>query len=80
MLTPTEQAESIVHRIALKHYVTVERLRGEERNKFTYAARRAAAVELHKHGFNSVQIAKFLNRDPSTVLNMLGRIGSRSKA
>ena len=66
-------------RIAQRHYVTVERMRGAERNKYIQAARRAAADALQKQGYNSTQIGRVMERDPTTVLAMLGRIGARSQ-
>ena len=66
-------------RIAQRHYVTVERMRGAERNKYIQAARRAAADALQKQGYNTTQIGRVMERDPTTVLAMLGRIGARSQ-
>ena len=66
-------------RIAQRHYVTVERMRGPERNKYIQAARRAAADALQKQGYNTTQIGRIMERDPTTVLAMLGRIGIRSQ-
>lgn len=74
-----EQADATLLRIALKHYVTVERIRGPERNRYIQAARRAAADALQKQGYNTTQIGRIMERDPTTVLAMLGRIGARSK-
>ena len=66
-------------RVAQRHYVTVERMRGAERNKYIQAARRAAADALQKQGYNTTQIGRIMERDPTTVLAMLGRIGARSQ-
>lgn len=78
-MKPDPQAEATLLRIAQRHYVTVERMRGPERNKYIQAARRAAADALQKQGYNTTQIARIMERDPTTVLLMLGRIGIRSQ-
>jgi hypothetical protein len=54
-------------------------MRGPERNKYIQAARRAAADALQKQGYNTTQIGRIMERDPTTVLAMLGRIGARSQ-
>jgi hypothetical protein len=54
-------------------------MRGPERNKYIQAARRAAADALQKQGYNTTQIGRVMERDPTTVLAMLGRIGARSQ-
>jgi chromosomal replication initiation ATPase DnaA len=79
MVTTDPQAEATMLRIAQRHYVTVERMRGPERNKYIQAARRAAADALQKQGYNTTQIGRIMERDPTTVLAMLGRIGARSQ-
>jgi len=78
-MTPDPQADATMLRIAQRHYVTVERMRGPERNKYIQAARRAAADALQKQGYNTTQIGRIMERDPTTVLAMLGRIGIRSQ-
>lgn len=78
-MMPDPQAEATMLRIAQRHYVTVERMRGAERNKYIQAARRAAADALQKQGYNTTQIGRVMERDPTTVLAMLGRIGARSR-
>ncbi len=78
-MTPDPQADATMLRVAQRHYVTVERMRGPERNKYIQAARRAAADALQKQGYNTTQIGRIMERDPTTVLAMLGRIGIRSQ-
>jgi chromosomal replication initiation ATPase DnaA len=78
-VTTDPQADATMLRIAQRHYVTVERMRGPERNKYIQAARRAAADALQKQGYNTTQIGRIMERDPTTVLAMLGRIGARSQ-
>lgn len=78
-MTPDPQADATMLRIAQRHYVTVERMRGPERNKYIQAARRATADALQKQGYNTTQIGRIMERDPTTVLAMLGRIGARSQ-
>lgn len=75
-----QQIDAVIEAIARKHYVTPARIIGPERNRYTHAARKAAAMALSQAGLNSTQIAQALKRHPTTVLEMLGRIGARSKA
>ena len=75
-----QQIVALIEAIARKHYVTPARIIGPERNRYTHAARKAAAMALSEAGLNSTQIAQALKRHPTTVLEMLGRIGARSKA
>lgn len=75
-----QQIDAVIEAIARKHYVTPARIIGPERNRYTHAARKAAAMALSDAGLNSTQIAQVLKRHPTTVLEMLGRIGARSKA
>ena len=76
-MTKDEQAEAVLQRIATQHYVTVARMRSEERNRWVSAARQAAAIELMKLGYNSTDVGRIMNRHPTTILAMQGRIGNR---
>lgn len=71
--------EATLQAVARKHYVTPERIVSREHNKYIIAARREAAKALYEKGLNGVQIGQVLNRHQTTVLNLLGRIGARSK-
>ena len=75
-----ESTQSRLQAIARKHYVTPERIVSREHNKYIHAARKEAAKKLSAQGLNSIQIGQVLNRHPTTVLNLLDRIGARSKA
>lgn len=75
-----QQIVALIEAIARKHYVTPARIIGPERNRYVHAARKDVAITLSKAGFNSTQIGQVLKRHPTTVLEMLGRIGARSKA
>lgn len=72
-----EQAEATITRVALKHYVTVDRVRGYERNKHIQSVRREVANELYKQGYTIANIGRVMHRDPATILYMLKRIGIR---
>ena len=74
-----EQAQVVLQRICATHYVSMDRLLGQARDKFVFAARQAAARELSKLGFDSVQIGRYLNRHQSTVLNMLGTLAKSKR-
>ena len=74
-MTPAEKYEAIILKVALSRYTTVDAIKGHSRDKFAFLARQEAALRLADNGLNTVQIAKYLNRDPSTILNMLGRLG-----
>lgn len=78
-MTRQEQANAIIQRVCQTHYVSHERLLGEGRDRVIFAARQAAAIELSRVGFNSVQIGRFLNRHPSAVLNMLGTLAKSKR-
>lgn len=73
-MTPAEEYETIILKVALSRYTTVDAIKGKSRDKFAFLARQEAALKLADRGLNTVQIAKYLNRDPSTILNMLGRL------
>lgn len=78
-MTRKEQANAILQRISHTHYVSLERLTGTARDRVSFMARQAAAHALADIGLDSVQIAKYLNRHPSTVLNMLGTLAKSKK-
>lgn len=73
-MTRKEQANAILQRISQTHYISLDRLLGTGRDKFAFRARQAAAHALADIGLDSVQIGRYLNRHPSTVLNMLGTL------
>ena len=78
-MTRKEQANAILQRISQAHYISLERLLGTGRDRVSFIARQAAAHALADIGLDSVQIAKYLNRHPSTVLNMLGTLAKSKK-
>lgn len=78
-MTPAEEYEAIILRVARSRYTTVEAIKGRARDRFTFLARQEAANALAKRGLNTVQIGRYLNRDPSTILNMLGRLPHKKK-
>lgn len=78
-MTPSEKYEAIILRIARSRYVTVEAIRGKSRDRHVYMARQEVANTLYNLGLNMVQIGRYVNRDPTTVLNMLGRLGKNHK-
>lgn len=78
-MTPAEEYEAIILRVARSRYTTVDAIKGRCRDRFTFLARQEAAHALAKRGLNTVQIGRYLNRDPSTILNMLGRLSGKRK-
>lgn len=78
-MTRKEQANAILQRISQAHYISLERLLGTGRDRVSFIARQAAAHALADIGLDSVQIGRYLNRHPSTVLNMLGTLAKSKK-
>lgn len=72
--------EATLQFVARKHYVTPARIVSREHNKYIIAARKEAAKALYAQGMNSIEIGQVLQRHPTTVLNLMGRIGARKKA
>ena len=72
-----DEIENVLQRIAARHFVTVARMRSDERNRWVTAAREAAAIELMKLGLTSAKVGEAMHRHPTTILSLQGRIGNR---
>lgn len=78
-MTRKEQANAILQRVCQTHFVSLDRLVGTARDRVSFAARQAAAQALSDMGMDSVQIGRYLNRHPSSVLNMLGTLAKSKR-
>lgn len=67
-----QQVEAVLIRIATKHYVSVERIKSAERNRWVVSARRAAAQELYDMGMTPKEIGFYLNKSYASARDMLG--------
>lgn len=56
--------------------VTIEELRGPDRHRPLVTARRIVAAYLHRRGWSSVMIGRYLGRDHTTILHHLKRPNS----
>lgn len=72
MQTPTERIASIIQSIAEQHHTNIAVIRGRAKDKFTVAVRRAVCEALHAEGLSSTQIGEKINRNRTSVLNLLG--------
>lgn len=77
-MTPAEENEAIIRRIAQERLVSVEVIKGRGKDRFAFLARQEIANILYNKGLSTTQIGRYLNRDHTTILNMLGRL-SRSR-
>lgn len=79
METPSERIERIMSDIAALHYVTLEDVRGPGKHRQIITARRAICKKLHEMGLPSTVIGTKINRDHTSVLNMLGGLKRNRK-
>jgi chromosomal replication initiation ATPase DnaA len=59
--------------------MTLNEIRGPRRDRAAYHARQVAYAACREAGFTLGQIAKYVNRDHTTVLNGLQRYEQRNK-
>lgn len=78
-MTPAEEYEALIRRIANERYISIETLRGRSRDRFVYQTRKDIAQELYDRGLSIAQIGRYLNRDHTTILNMMGRLSRQRK-
>lgn len=78
-MTPAEEYEALIRRIANERYISIETLRGRSRDRFVYQTRKDIAQELYDRGLSIAQIGRYLNRDHTTILNMMGRLSRQKK-
>lgn len=79
METPSERLERTMTNIAALHRVTLEAVRGPGKDAQTIAARRDICKTLHEMGLSSTVIGAKINRDHTSVLNMLGTLKRNRK-
>lgn len=78
-MTPAEEYEALIRRMANERYISIETLRGRSRDRFVYQTRKDIAQELYDRGLSIAQIGRYLNRDHTTILNMMGRLSRQKK-
>lgn len=61
-------ADDVIEEVCQKHKVDLERIRGPRRSKYLVKAREEIAFTLWKRGFTYAEIARAINRHPSTVI------------
>lgn len=72
MEMPSERIDRIIFEVAEAHYTTVAAIRGPARDRDTVDARRDVCFALRAEGLSSTQIGAKINRDHTSVLNLLG--------
>lgn len=72
MEMPSDRIDRIMLEVAEAHYTTVAAIRGPARDRDAVDARRDVCFVLREHGLSSTQIAAKINRDHTSVLNLLG--------
>ena len=72
MKTPAERIDRIILEVAEAHYTTIAAIRGPARDRDAVDARRAVCFVLREHGLSSTQIGDKINRNHTSVLNLLG--------
>jgi chromosomal replication initiation ATPase DnaA len=78
-MTPAQENEAIIKKIAREWNLTVETIRGKSRDRYAYEARKEIAQALYDRGLSTVQIGRYINREHTTILNMLGRLSRHKK-
>lgn len=75
-----EPADIVIRDICNEHGITAATLRSPARNHYLVDIRRQVAVELRRLlGLSDTQIARKIDRDRTTVLNLLGKLRRRGK-
>jgi len=72
MEMPSERIDRIMFEVAEAHYTTVAAIRGPARDRDAVTARRDVCYALRAEGLSSTQIGIKINRDHTSVLNLLG--------
>lgn len=78
-MTPAEEYEALIRKIANDNYISIETLRGRSRDRFVFGIRKVIAQELYDRGLSITQIGRYLNRDHTTILSMMGRTSKKKK-
>ena len=72
MEMPSARIDRIMSEVAEAHYTTVAAIRGPARDRDAVDARRYVCLALRAEGLSSTQIGAKINRDHTSVLNLLG--------
>ena len=64
-------AESVVDEIAERHNISLTTLLGQTRSARVLACRNEIVLELHDLGFTQSEIARSINRHPSSIMHIL---------
>lgn len=70
----SDMADSIVIDIAERHKISIDTILGKSRSTRVLAARKEMIIALHDAGFSQSEIARTLNRHPSTILHTLTKV------
>lgn len=73
MQTPRQRSMSIIQEIADKHEQPMRIITGDARDKAAVTARREIIISLFNDGVQPAKIAEYLNRDHSSVLQIIRR-------
>lgn len=71
--TPREQRIARIEEIAKRHRIPMTEVLGDRRYRQVVRVRRAICVMLRNEGLTTPQIGQYINRDHTSVLNLLGR-------
>lgn len=67
MILRARRAQVILQLVARKHMVSIEALRGDDRDRHLVEARREVCLRAKAEGIGSTTIGKILHRDQDTV-------------
>lgn len=70
--TPKEERNDRIAAIAQRHCVPMDEVLGVRRYRQVVRARRAIAIMLRAEGLSTTQIGGYLQRDHTSVCNLLG--------
>jgi len=73
MQTPRQRSMSIMKELADKHQQPMRVITGAARDKAAVTARREIIISLFNDGVQPAKIAEYLNRDHSSVLQVIRR-------
>lgn len=73
MQTPRQRSMSIIKELADKHHQPLRVITGDAQDSAAVAARREIIMRLFNEGVQPAKIAEYLNRDHSSVLQIIRR-------
>lgn len=74
MQTPAERIDDIIRAVCEAHELPTRVVLGRAKDQMALAARRAVVDALYAEGLTSKQIGDKINRDHTSVLNLMGRL------